>query len=119
MADEQGLFVSHKQIQAWKDQIADLQKKVAAGETLLGMEETKAFTPVNGPEASFMGSMVRFVKEAKEPLSRNDLRNKLRAIGFSQEKIIKQFNTVLYKTMQVERIIYAADGMKLVKGPNA
>ncbi len=115
-------FVSPKQIQVWKDQIAGLQKKVEAAEYLLGSSGTAGgFQTIPEPlaEHSFMGSVVLLVKESQNPISRPDLRAKLEGMGFSKEKIAKQFNTVLYKTMQAERVSYASDGKKLVKGPKA
>lgn len=121
MAADAGLFVSPKQIQEWKDQIADLQKKVEAGEYLLGTVKKMGFQPLPEPlaEMSFMGSIVQIVKDSPKPISRPEIRDKLEGMGFSKEKIAKQFNTVLYKTMQAERIIYASDGKRLEKGPKA
>jgi len=116
MANDAGLFVSPKQIQDWKDQIADLQRKVEAGEYLLGTVKKMGFQPLPEPLAgvSFMGAIVE-IANGDEPLSRAEIKAKLEGMGFSKEKIAKQFNTVLYKTKEAKRTSFLPNG-KIWKG---
>lgn len=120
-ADEQGVLVTPKQIKEWEAQIAALQRKVVIGKELLhgivgntGTAKGEAHAAGVGADISFMGSVVRLAN-GEEPISRAEMRASLAKMGFDQDKISKQFNTVLYKTMKAERTSFLPNG-KVWKG---
>lgn len=121
--NEAGVLITPKQIQAWEDQIATLQRKVAAGKEILYGRVVSAAGTVKGEafmsgaavlRVSFMGAIVALANGDK-PISRAEMREKLSEMGFSKEKIAQQFNTVLYKTKEAERTSFRDDG-KVWKG---
>jgi hypothetical protein len=116
-----GVLISHRQIREWEAEIARLQRNVALARELLGGVAAAAGTAKGethatgtGADASFMGSIVK-IANGENPVSRQDIRAKLAEMGFSQDKITKQFNTVLYKTMKAKRVSFLPNG-KIWKG---
>jgi hypothetical protein len=125
MATDDGLFVSSKQIKVWEDQIAALQRKVAAAKEILGIDYPRTVSAAGsavgaatvhgvGANVSFMGEIVKFAN-GSEPVSRAEIKAHLASLGFSEQKITTQFNTVLYKTMKAGRTSFLPNG-KIWKG---
>lgn len=53
-----------------------------------------------------MGSVVQIANSVKWPISKEEMRHRLRGLGFSEDKLGKRLDVILYKTKTANRITF-------------
>lgn len=114
MADTDTVQISWANVDAWEAQAAALMQKAEAAKVLLpprsslAQAQPEAVVPseedVIGDSGNFMGSIVEIANSVKWPISKAQMRDRLRALGFPEEKLHKRLDVILYKTKTANRI---------------
>ena len=114
LADNDTLQLSWSQVDEWEAEIARLQQRIAAAKVLLparigGGHKRAAgatMTLTATPEANFMGTVVEIANSVQEPISKDEMRKRLRELGFGKDKLGTPLNVTLYKTKKAGRISF-------------
>jgi hypothetical protein len=119
------VHISWSQVDAWENQVADLQKKIEAAKVLLPPRapvgvpsEGSGPTTYRDDASNFMGSVVEIANTVKVPINKEEMRRRLRARGFGEDKLGKRLDVTLYKTKTTNRLTFE-NGMISGAPPNA
>jgi hypothetical protein len=113
---ETHIQLSWSQVDAWEQEIAALQRKVDASKVLLPPRAERppvaASTGGNGQAedsgdtTNFMGSVVEIANSVQWPITKAEMRHRLQTKGFSEDKLGKRLDVILYKTKTANRLTF-------------
>lgn len=115
-AADTSIQISWSQVDAWENEIALLRQKIEAAKVLLpartgyltltSVSENSGPMTYGGDTSNFMGSVVEIANSVKTPINKEEMRRRLRAKGFSEDKLGKRLDVILYKTKIAERLTF-------------
>lgn len=112
--------ISWSQVDAWETEKAELDRKIEAAKVLLPPRATGGIRPrlIQTPAANapgdhstaaadnFMGAVVDIANSVQAPISKAEMRLRLKAMGAPEEKLGKTLDVTLYKTKTAGRITF-------------
>ena len=120
-----GFTLTHdqlSQIRAWKEEDAKLQQRreelralLSAAEILGGQQQASEVRLSNGKDhddgpTDMTKALETIAKSSPQPLTKDEMKNKLRAQRFSEDRLGPYFYTVVARLKKNERIQVLADG---------
>ena len=116
---ETTIHLSWQQVDAWESQIAELRRKVEAAKVFLPPRGAAKAVVAAAPSANgghtdtppgdgmnFMGAVVEIANSVPAPISKEELRRRLRDRGAPESKLGTTLDVTLYKTKKANRITF-------------